>query len=58
MRTVTAIAITLFFLVKVAGVVIFLVGLKTSWEWLKSRYGIGQSEELEESDDWLQSHYG
>ena len=58
MRTATAVAITIFLLFKIAGVVIFLVGLKTSWEWLKDRYGIGQSEEVEESDDWIQSHYG
>ena len=58
MKTATAIAITLFFLVKVAGVIIFLVGLKTSWEWVKNRLAIGQDEEVEESDDWIQRHYG
>jgi hypothetical protein len=58
MKTATAIAITILFLVKVAGFVIFLVGLKTSWEWLKDRLDIGQDEEVEESDDWIQRHYG
>ena len=58
MRTATAIAITLFFLVKVTGFVIFLVGLKTTWEWAKDRFDIGNDEEAEESDEWIQRHYG
>jgi hypothetical protein len=60
MKTAQAFAITIYTLVKVAGVLVFLVGLRQSWEWVKGRLDIGNSDEdsYELSDDELREMYG
>lgn len=60
METAQAFIIVIGFLVKLAGFGIFIIGLVTTWNWVRKNVSFFtyNDEPADDSDDWVQRHYG